>query len=217
MPVCRECGSRDIEPDAPTEDLVVPNHYWAVLFRISNQIPSQAHCDTWLDENGYSDEMALRVARAMFNALWHDEEREAWYTLQVEGKKEKRKYYKVAVLTWYSWMNLEARRNGSRPTPVIRKPERATLGKVARGDGGVWAKALGRLQLQVTRPSFETWLKDTVGLGYSGNTLVVGVANEMVASMLEERMYSLVLQAVQDQGASDDQVAFQVGTEQGRV
>ncbi|MCI0441359.1 MAG: hypothetical protein L0177_19840 [Chloroflexi bacterium] len=78
----------------------------------------------------------------------------------------------------------------------------------ARGDGGgglmtppipdrVWEAVLGELQLQVTRPSFETWLKDTVGVSCDGGELVVGAPNRFVADMLEGRMYSLIAQAVE--------------------
>ena len=28
----------------------------------------------------------------------------------------------------------------------------------------IWSAVLGELQLQVTRPSYETWLKGTVGI-----------------------------------------------------
>ena len=38
----------------------------------------------------------------------------------------------------------------------------------------IWLAALGRLQLQVTRPSFDTWLKGTVGLTFEGGDLIVG-------------------------------------------
>ena len=110
---CPHCGSLI---DLADEDLIVPNHYWAVLQKMSSEVPSQAHCDRWLDDNGYTDEQALRVARAMDNALWFDAARGAWYTLTADGtlgKKEKRKYYKSIILTFYGWMGREPRQGGS--------------------------------------------------------------------------------------------------------
>ncbi|HAB29860.1 MAG TPA: chromosomal replication initiator protein DnaA, partial [Gemmatimonadetes bacterium] len=55
---------------------------------------------------------------------------------------------------------------------------------------------LGDLQLRVTRPSYETWLKDTVGVSNSAGEFVVGAPNAFVAEMLDQRMYSLICGAV---------------------
>ena len=73
-----------------------------------------------------------------------------------------------------------------------------------------WEAVLGQLQLQVTRPSYETWLNGTVGLSYVDNEFVVGTPNPFVAEMLEQRMYSLISQALE--GVVDDSVdlRFQV-------
>ena len=60
----------------------------------------------------------------------------------------------------------------------------------------VWSAVLGHLELQVTRPSFHTWLKDTVGIRVSETDIVVGTPNTFVAEMLEQRMYSLVADSV---------------------
>ena len=73
-----------------------------------------------------------------------------------------------------------------------------------------WEAVLGQLQLQVTRPSYETWLSGTVGLSYLDGEFVVGTPNPFVAEMLEQRMYSLISQALE--GVVDDTVElrFQV-------
>ena len=60
----------------------------------------------------------------------------------------------------------------------------------------LWEAVLGDLQLQVTRPGYETWLKDTIGLAIDNGEFVVGTPNTFVAEMLEQRMYSLISQAV---------------------
>lgn len=56
----------------------------------------------------------------------------------------------------------------------------------------LWQAVLGELQLHVTRPSYETWFKETVGLNVDGGVLVIGTPNPFVAEMLEQRMYSLI-------------------------
>lgn len=60
----------------------------------------------------------------------------------------------------------------------------------------LWTAALGRLQLQVTRPSFDTWLKGTVGLTFEGGELVVGTPTTFSAEWLEKRLHQLVTDAV---------------------
>ena len=59
-----------------------------------------------------------------------------------------------------------------------------------------WEAALGRLQLQVTRPSYDTWLRGTVGLAVEDRTLVVGVPTPFAAEWLERRMHGLIETAV---------------------
>ncbi len=74
-----------------------------------------------------------------------------------------------------------------------------------------WEAVLGRLQLQVTRPSFDTWLRGTVGVDINDQTLVVAVPTPFAAEWLERRMHALIEDAV---GAVTDTslgVTFQVG------
>ena len=56
----------------------------------------------------------------------------------------------------------------------------------------IWEAALGELQLQVTRPSYMTWLDNTVGVSCRDGEFVVGTPNAFVAEMLEQRMYALI-------------------------
>ena len=74
-----------------------------------------------------------------------------------------------------------------------------------------WEAALGRLQLQITRPSFDTWLRGTVGLALDDDTLVVGVPTPFAAEWLERRMNGLIESAVAAVAPRPLQVAFQVG------
>ena len=74
----------------------------------------------------------------------------------------------------------------------------------------IWEAVLGRLQLQVTRPSFETWLRDTVGVDIEDQTLVVAVPTPFAAEWLERRMHALIEDAVSAVTDAAIHVAFRV-------
>jgi chromosomal replication initiator protein len=56
----------------------------------------------------------------------------------------------------------------------------------------IWQAALGELQLQVSRPNYQTWFKDTTALAYDGDSFLIGVPNAFVAEYLEKTQRSLV-------------------------
>lgn len=60
----------------------------------------------------------------------------------------------------------------------------------------VWDTALGQLQIHVTRPNYDTWLKDTRGLRYEDGTFTIGVPTEFVKEWLGTRMRGIVSQTV---------------------
>ena len=74
-----------------------------------------------------------------------------------------------------------------------------------------WNAVLGELQLEVTRPSYETWLKDTVGLSRNGNELLVSVDNPFAVEMLEGQMYSTITRAVHRVVGTATEVRFTTG------
>ena len=76
--------------------------------------------------------------------------------------------------------------------------------------GQLWAAVLGQLQVQVTKPNFDTWLKHTSGLSFQNGEFVVGTPNAFVAEMLEQRMYSLVAQGIEGVVGADVEVRFAV-------
>ena len=75
----------------------------------------------------------------------------------------------------------------------------------------LWGATLGVLQLEVTRPTYETWLRGTGASWDDGGTLVVGTPNPFVASWLEKRMYSLIKKTVEAVAQAPLEVRFQVG------
>jgi chromosomal replication initiator protein len=62
----------------------------------------------------------------------------------------------------------------------------------------------------VTRPSYETWLRGTVGLRYVDGEFVVGTPNVFVAEMLDRRMYPLISQVMERVVDDGVEVRFQV-------
>ena len=55
-----------------------------------------------------------------------------------------------------------------------------------------WAAVLGELQLQLPSSTYQTWLKDTVGLTLKDREMVVSVPDSFTAEWLEKRVYRLV-------------------------
>ena len=83
--------------------------------------------------------------------------------------------------------------------------------------GQIWDAALGQLQLHVTRPNFETWLKNTVGVAYRDGEFVVGAPNAFVAEMLEQRMYSLISRTLESVVKSEVEIRFEVTSPDGET
>ncbi len=74
----------------------------------------------------------------------------------------------------------------------------------------LWHSVLGNLQLQVPRPSFDTWLKDTVGLPGEDGSFVVCTPSPFVAEMLERRMYCLICDALEKVTGTRPEILFTV-------
>ncbi len=62
----------------------------------------------------------------------------------------------------------------------------------------LWQAALGQLQLQLDRPSFETWVKDTRALTCEDGVLVIGVHTAFAKDWLEKRMYGAIQRTVSE-------------------
>ncbi len=56
----------------------------------------------------------------------------------------------------------------------------------------VWQAALGQLQLEMSKATFETWVRDTQLLTQEDGTFVVGVTNAYAKDWLENRLLSTV-------------------------
>src|SRR5436189_6349824 len=58
----------------------------------------------------------------------------------------------------------------------------------------LWQAALGELQLQMTKATFDTWVKPTFALSFDAerSILVVGVRNAYAKQWLENRLYGMI-------------------------
>jgi chromosomal replication initiation ATPase DnaA len=74
----------------------------------------------------------------------------------------------------------------------------------------IWNTALGQLQLHVTRPNYDTWLKDTEGLRIEPGHFVVGVPTEFIREWLGTRMRSMVSQTVGHILGRPTEVSFEI-------
>lgn len=65
-----------------------------------------------------------------------------------------------------------------------------------RSASEIWEAALGELQVQVSKPNFDTWLKDTKGLSFRDGLFTVGVPNAFVGEWLNNRLRPLIARTV---------------------
>ena len=76
----------------------------------------------------------------------------------------------------------------------------------------VWRAVLGELELQLPRPTFETWLKQTEGFSSNDNSFVVEVPTPFAVAWLERRMYQTIQRTVERVTQRPLEVQFQVKT-----
>jgi chromosomal replication initiator protein len=74
----------------------------------------------------------------------------------------------------------------------------------------IWQSALGKLQIQVSKANYTTWLSDSQGLSCHDNVFVVGVSNVFVAEWLSKRLYPLVRKTLVDIIGKDIDVRFEI-------
>ena len=110
----------------------------------------------------------------------------------------------------------------SRPSGVDLSPTdpEPALAPVWTGDADpqatkIWTTVLGHLQRSITRPNYDTWLAVTVGLDWTSPVFTVGCPSAFNAEMLEQRMYSLIAQTIEDVVECEVEVVFAVREESG--
>lgn len=60
----------------------------------------------------------------------------------------------------------------------------------------VWQNALSQLQLQMTRATFDTWLKDTRIVSQNKEKLIIGTKNAFAKDWLENRLFNTISRTV---------------------
>lgn len=78
----------------------------------------------------------------------------------------------------------------------------------------LWEAALGDLQVQVARPSYDTFLKQTVGMRWDEECLVVSAPSSFAAEYLDKRMKGVVQRALGRVAQSPVDVRFEVAAAQ---
>ena len=74
----------------------------------------------------------------------------------------------------------------------------------------IWKAVLGELQLQLPRPTFETWLKNTDGVSYDEDQFVVEAPTPFAVAWLERRMYNAIQKTVEKVTERPLDVVFRV-------
>lgn len=75
-----------------------------------------------------------------------------------------------------------------------------------------WRAALGELQLQLEKPIFETWLKQTEGVNFDNSRFVVEVPTPFAVAWLERRMYQNIQKTVEKVTGQILDIQFQVSS-----
>jgi chromosomal replication initiator protein len=75
---------------------------------------------------------------------------------------------------------------------------------------------LGRLQLEIPRTSYDTWLKTTTGQTVEDGHLIVGVPTTFAAEWLERRLTTAIQRVVSEVVGAEMRVVFQVTPGEGK-
>jgi len=75
-----------------------------------------------------------------------------------------------------------------------------------------WQSALGQLQMEMPKASFDTWVRDTTLVAYEDSTFIIGVRNEYAREWLESRLSSTVTRLLTGIMNCDVDVRFVVHT-----
>ena len=76
-----------------------------------------------------------------------------------------------------------------------------------------WNAVLSDLELEVPRATFETWLKQTRGIAFDGQDLLVEVPSKFAVEWLEQRMYQTILRALRRSSGQPLDVRFRESPE----
>ncbi|HEU4962433.1 MAG TPA: chromosomal replication initiator protein DnaA [Bacilli bacterium] len=72
----------------------------------------------------------------------------------------------------------------------------------------LWQKTLAQLETKLSKPSFETWFKQTKPVSFESNTLIVSVPNDFARDWLESRYSVIIKETLSALTRSDVAVKF---------
>lgn len=78
----------------------------------------------------------------------------------------------------------------------------------------IWAATLSKMESKVSKPSFDTWLRQTKALGLNGTTLTIGVVNDFSRDWLEGQYTELINGILFELTGSELEVRFIIPEEQ---
>jgi chromosomal replication initiator protein len=73
-----------------------------------------------------------------------------------------------------------------------------------------WIAAFNQLEIQLDRATFDTWLRDTVYLGFEGGVFRLGVRNNYALDMLQHRLYRMVRRVLSDFYGEPIELGFEI-------
>jgi len=73
-----------------------------------------------------------------------------------------------------------------------------------------WKSAYHQLELQLERPTFETWLKGAALLGVEEGVFIIGVGNMYARDMLQLRLYRTIRRVVSEVAGANVELRFEV-------
>ena len=91
-----------------------------------------------------------------------------------------------------------------------------SIGTVTMNPEHAWKATLGELELQMTKATFNTWLKDTNLVNCEENTYVIGVRNAYAKDWLENRLCDTILRTLGAIVGKQVEIRFMVATEEPR-
>ena len=77
----------------------------------------------------------------------------------------------------------------------------------------IWNSVLGKVELSIPKPSYDTWLRNTVGVSFTSDEFNVETPNAFTAQYLEERMLDMLEQELRTTIGFDVKLKFTVISE----
>ena len=72
----------------------------------------------------------------------------------------------------------------------------------------IWESVLGRVELGIPKPSYDTWLRNTAGITIAAGELIVETQNAFAAQYLEDRMLDMLEQELSSLTGSQIKIKF---------